>query len=129
MAKQEGQKLKLLYLLEYLRENTDEAHGVDMAQIREVMQNRMNLQTPPDRKSIYDDLRNLNAFLDPQYEEAVLTERGKTDTHYKLIQREFELSELKLIIGRVMDLSWERGVKALKLVQNDMPKNPFTAQH
>lgn len=71
MAKQEGQKLKLLYLLEYLSENTDEAHGVEMSQIREALQQRMNLPTPPDRKSVYDDLKNLNAFLDPRYEEAI----------------------------------------------------------
>lgn len=88
-----------------------------MAQIREVMQNRMNLQTPPDRKSIYDDLRNLNAFLDPQYEEAVQTERGKTDTHYKLIQREFELSELKLIIDTVASSKFLSEAKSRELIK------------
>ena len=42
MAKQPGQKLKLLYLLDILREQTDEEHGLGMKQIRMMLQNCTN---------------------------------------------------------------------------------------
>ena len=52
MAKQAGQKLKLLYLLDMLREQTDEEHGLSLSQIQTMLQKQMRLEKQPDRKSL-----------------------------------------------------------------------------
>ena len=56
MAKQPGQKLKLLYLIQIFEECTDENHGITMTQIRTKLQELMRLDSMPDRKSVYDDI-------------------------------------------------------------------------
>ncbi len=59
MAKQPGQKLKLLYLLDILREQTDEEHGLGLSQIQAMLQKQMRLEKQPDRKSLYSDFEEL----------------------------------------------------------------------
>ena len=53
MAKSSGQKLKLLYILKMLEENTDENHPMSTAEIiRRLEENDIHSE----RKSIYDDM-------------------------------------------------------------------------
>ena len=51
MAKREGQKLKLLYLRDYLVENTDEKH---MASVQDMIDFLASKDIRAERKSIYD---------------------------------------------------------------------------
>ena len=52
MAKSQGQKLKLLYIIRMLEEHSDEAHPLSTAQIVE----RLDAEgIHSERKSIYDD--------------------------------------------------------------------------
>ena len=59
MAKSANQKLKLLYLLRFLMQNSDEAHPLSMAQIIEELANN---GISAERKSIYDDIEALRLF-------------------------------------------------------------------
>lgn len=93
MAKSENQKLKLLYLKDYLCQNTDEAHP---ATLRELIEHLANNGIPAERKSLYSDLAALNLYgLDVQYK------RSPPEGYY-LAKREFELSELKFLVDAVL---------------------------
>ena len=59
MAKQSNQKLKLLYLLKILIENTDENTGLTITQISNELA-KYNISAA--RKSLYDDLELLRVF-------------------------------------------------------------------
>ena len=59
MAKSSNQKLKLLYLVRYLMQFSDEEHPVSTAQIiEELARNDISAE----RKSIYDDIEALRNF-------------------------------------------------------------------
>ena len=93
MAKSEGQKLKLLYLKDYLCQNTDEAHP---ASLQTLIEHLNNLGIRGERKSLYSDLSALNLYgLDIRYK------RGLQEGYY-LAKREFELSELKFLVDAVL---------------------------
>ena len=93
MAKSDGQKLKLLYLKDYLCQNTDEAHP---ASLRVLIEHLENNGIKCERKSLYSDLAALNLYgLDVRYS------RGKPEGYY-VAKREFELSELKFLVDAVL---------------------------
>lgn len=93
MAKSEHQKLKLLYLRDYLRQNTDEAHP---ASVQELIDYLAGKDIRAERKSIYDDIRMLNT-----YGTEILFRRGNPGGYY-VAQRDFELPELKLLVDAVL---------------------------
>mgnify|MGYP000113829592 CR=1 FL=1 len=93
MPKSEGQKLKLLYLADLLRRETDEDHALSMSDILSRLE---ELGVHAERKSIYDDLRALE-----DYGMDIIATRGRAGG-YQLAHREFELPELKLLV----DASW-----------------------
>lgn len=93
MAKSEKQKLKLLYLRDYLRQNTDEKHPVKVQALVDFLASK---DIRAERKSIYDDIRTLN-----EYGTEVLYRRGSNGGYY-VAQRDFELSELKLLVDAVL---------------------------
>ena len=93
MAKSEGQKLKLLYLQDYLLNQTDEAHPVSVAGLIDFLAGK---GIPAERKSIYADIQALQDFgLEICYR------RGKNGGYY-VNQRSFNLSELKLLTDAVL---------------------------
>jgi predicted DNA-binding transcriptional regulator YafY len=89
MARSERQKLKLLYLRDYLLRNTDEQHPVTMKQmIAYLDQNDITAE----RKSIYTDIELLRTYgMD------IIQESG----NYYVGSRYFELPELKLLVDSV----------------------------
>ena len=95
MPKSEGQKLKLLYLADLLRRETDEDHALSMSDILSRLE---ELGVHAERKSIYDDLRALE-----DYGMDIIATRGRAGG-YQLAHREFELPELKLRVVNVVDL-------------------------
>ena len=93
MAKSTGQKLKLLYILKILSENTDEDHPISMKQLLEELE-AVGIQV--ERKTVYTDIEDLKHF---GYD--ILRNSSKTEGGYYLASREFELPELKLLVDAV----------------------------
>ena len=59
MAKSANQKLKLMYLMEILKERTDEKHYLSMSEIIEAL---AAYGVSAERKSIYDDFETLRIY-------------------------------------------------------------------
>ncbi len=108
MAKSANQKLRLLYLMRYLLEMSDEAHPVTTAEmIAHLAANGISAE----RKTIYDDLESLRLFgLD------ILQIKAKT-TGYYIGAREFELPELKLLVDSVQSSKFITQKKTLSLIK------------
>ena len=93
MPRSPQQKLKLLYEMDYLLQNTDEAHPVTLAQLAAHLS---GLGIAAERKSLYDDLEALRAYgMD-----IVCTGAGRGSSYY-VASRDFELPELKLLVDSV----------------------------
>lgn len=93
MSKSSNQKLKLLYLIDYFSNNTDEEHGVVMEDILAFLRSN---DISAERKSIYDDIHALQYYgLD------IVSESRNRSTYYKLVSRDFETAELKLLVDAV----------------------------
>lgn len=86
-------KLKILYILKILHEQTDESHKLT---VHEIIDQLSSFGIKAERKSIYTDIELLNDF---GYD--ILCEKGRANK-YCLASREFELPELKLLIDSVM---------------------------
>ena len=56
MAKNSGQKLKLLYLVKIFMEETDEQHGLT---VQEIIQKLAACDVAADRKTLYQDFEEL----------------------------------------------------------------------
>ncbi len=93
MAKGSNQKLKLYYLLKFLQEKTDEEHAVTMPEILAYLQEH---DISAERKSIYADFHDLEKL---GYE--VVGEKAGASYEYRLLTREFELAELKLLVDLI----------------------------
>ena len=72
MSRKEGQKRKLLVLLEILARETDEKHPLSVPQLVEKLQEH---GVVAERKSVYDDLNTLNNLPDTKYE--IVQQRGR----------------------------------------------------
>ena len=92
MAKQSNQKLKLLYLLKILFEETDEQSGMTISQISAELA-KYNISAA--RKSLYDDIESLRLFgIDVQV---------KRDRYvrYYIAKRDISSVELKYVIDAI----------------------------
>lgn len=106
MPKAEQQKLKLLYLAEWLQRDTDEEHGLTAA---ELLRRLEGVGITAERKSVYDDIRALK-----EYGMDIVTGYGRQGG-YRLVHRAFELPELKLLVDAVQSSKFlsERKSRAL----------------
>lgn len=92
MTKNINQKRKLLYIMQLLERETDEEHGITMA---EMIERLAAVGIKAERKSIYDDISCLCDFgMD------IRLARGNRFEYY-LAQRPFETAELKLLVDAV----------------------------
>ena len=92
MAKQSNQKLKLLYLLKILLEETNEQSGMTISQISAELA-KYNVSAA--RKSLYDDIESLRVFgIDVQV---------KRDRYvrYYIAKRDISSVELKYVIDAI----------------------------
>lgn len=113
MARSENQKQKILVLLDILKNNTDEEHGITMQQILEEMEKR---DIKAERKAIYGDI---NVLKDYGYE--VVGEKRGGAYYYSLIDRDFELPELKLLVDAVQAckfISQKRSNELIKKIES-----------
>lgn len=91
-GRSQNQRLKLLYLRDYLLENTDETHTVKVAEIIEHFDNYYNI--PVEQKTVCSDLRLLGEYgCQTQYD-------GRT-RGWRIIEREFDTQDLQLLIDSV----------------------------
>lgn len=108
MAKNPKQKQKLLYVLKCLYEKTDETHGVTVNDIIDYLE---SYDIRAERKSIYDDLKTLQDFnID------ICSAKSKTVEYY-IASREFELSELKLLVDAVQSSKFITHKKSNELIK------------
>ena len=108
MAKSSNQKLKLLYIVKFLMQNSDEEHPVSTAQIiEELASNGISAE----RKSIYNDIEALRLFgLD------IIQLKGKNGGYY-IGERDFELPELKLLVDSIQSSKFITQDKTYKLIK------------
>ena len=88
-----NQKLKIMYLMKILLEETDEDHDLTL---NEIVEKLKAYNVTAERKSLYSDIENLRTFgLD-----IIGMQYGKT-YHYKVASRQFQLVELKILVDAV----------------------------
>ena len=107
MAKSENQKQKLLYIAQYLMEQTDENHAVSTPQLIEYLASN---GIKAERKSIYNDIDTLNDFG---------MDIIRSDEHrggYMLASRPFELAEVKLLVDLVQSSKFITEKKSRELI-------------
>lgn len=107
MPKGTKQKFKLYRLAQIMLEQTDDEHYITMP---EIMAELANYGITADRKSIYQDLRDLEVLGIEVEGEPV----GK-GYHYHVVTRPFELPELKLLVDAIQSSKFitERKTNAL----------------
>ena len=109
MAKGANQKIKILYLKQILESETDDTHGMTLAQIAEALHAR---GVDVERKTLYDDLTVLR-------ESGMDIEMRKRDgeVRYHVVSRDFELPELKLLVDAVQSSKFVTRKKSLDLIK------------
>lgn len=109
MARSLFQKLKILYVMDYLLKRSDENHPVTVAQLIGELESH---GISAERKSIYDDLESLREYgLD-----ILQTGSGKNSGYY-VASHEFELPELKLLVDSVQSSKFITYKKTLSLIK------------
>ena len=92
MPKSPNQKIKILYLMQILLEETDDDHALTSAQLIDKL---AALDVKVERKTLYDDIETLRHFgLD-------ILNRKESPAGYYIGSRQFELAELKLLVDTV----------------------------
>lgn len=109
MAKASNQKLKLIYLMKILLENTDEIHSISMSEIIDSL-NRYGISA--ERKSIYSDMECLR-----QYGMDIIGEQEDRTYYYHVGNRQFELPELKLLVDSVQAAKFITTKKSNELIK------------
>ncbi len=107
MPKSSEQKLKIIYLLQFLSRNTDEDHPAKMADILSYLNNQ---GIAAERKSIYSDIEVLNQTgYDIVYSK-------EAPTGYFMGTRDFEIPELKLLVDAVQSSKFITEKKSKSLI-------------
>lgn len=109
MAKQIGQKAKIIYVLRILERFTDEEHSITTAEIIEKLK---ELEITADRKTLYSDISTLK---DLGYE--IEQEPTRNGGGWRLISRDFELPELKLLVDAIQSSKFITGKKSRDLIK------------
>lgn len=109
MARRGGQKLKLLYLQEILRRETDEQHPLSLTQIQELLEQR---GVSAERKSLYDDMEQLKLLG-----EDIVTARDVT-TRYFIASRPLDMAQLRLLVDAVQSSKFITKRKSEQLIRN-----------
>ena len=109
MAQSENQRLKLLYLMKILSEETDDKHGLNL---KDVTAKLNAYDITADRKTLYSDFENLRHFgVD------IIADQVGRDTYYHVGTRKFELPELKLLVDSVQSAKFLSPRKSNDLIK------------
>ena len=104
-----NQKLKILYLAKILLENTDADHDITL---QEIIDKLSANNVTAERKSLYDDIARLDDFGI----KIKKTQYGKT-FHYQVVNRNFEIAELKLLADSVASAKFITEKKSNELIK------------
>ncbi|MGN9019659.1 helix-turn-helix transcriptional regulator [Lachnospiraceae bacterium HCP1S3_C3] len=109
MPKSSNQKLKLIYLMKILLEQTDDTHSITMQEIIDAL---AAYGISAERKSLYNDIENLRVYgLD-----IIGTQEDRTYS-YHIGNRQFELAELKLLVDSVQSAKFITAKKSNELIK------------
>lgn len=109
MPRGTNHKFKLLYLMQIMQEKTDENHGLTMT---EILNELSKMDVTAERKSIYTDLMDMERFgIDVDKEQI-----GR-ETYYKVISREFDVAEVKLLIDAIQSSKFITEKKSKELIK------------
>lgn len=109
MSRSSFQKLKILYVMDYLLRYSDEMHPVSVAQLIAELETH---GISAERKSIYDDIESLRDYgLD-----VIQSGAGKHSGYY-VASRDFELPELKLLVDSVQSSKFITYKKTMSLIK------------
>ena len=109
MARGNNQKMKIVYLIKIFLEKTDETHGITMA---EIISSLKAYGIEAERKSIYNDIN----ILMQNGMDIIGEQRDKT-FYYRLVNRKFELAELKLLVDSVQSAKFITAKKSDELIK------------
>ena len=108
MANTPNQKLKQLYLMKILLEQTDEEHPLSL---KELIDQLGLYGIAAERKSLYADIERLQEY-------GINVESRKTNTvGYYVADRQFELAELKLMVDAVQSSHFNPAKKSAELIK------------
>ncbi|MBQ9886088.1 MAG: WYL domain-containing protein [Lachnospiraceae bacterium] len=109
MSKDSSQKLKILYLMKILYEQTDDNHSITMPQIISALG---AYGVNAERKSIYNDIERLREYgLD------IIGEKHGSTYRYHVGARRFELAEVKLLVDLVQAAKFITTKKSNELIK------------
>lgn len=109
MPKSDNQKLKILYIRDYLEQNSHESHPIKAQELQDMLRKQHNIQC--DRKTIYSDIQALQDYgLD------IVSLPGKNGGYF-LASRIFDLPELKLLIDAVSSSRYLSEGKSRELIE------------
>lgn len=109
MPRGTNQKLKLYHLKNIMMAKTDDEHGITMPQILAELE---KYDVTAERKSIYNDLQDLEK-LGVEIE----SEQEGKYTYYRVVGRQFELPELKLLVDSIQSSKFITAKKSNELIK------------
>lgn len=109
MAYNSKAKIKILYLLKILQEETDAEHGLTMTQIIERLG---EYEISSERKSIYADIKALREF------DIDVKTYQRNPVEYAIERRDFSLGELMLIVDAIQSCRAITDKQAKMLITN-----------
>lgn len=109
MAKGSNQKMKIIYLMQLFTEKTDATHYITMVEILNYLSSN---DISAERKSIYSDIESLKHF---GFDIKGFQEKGTY--YYHLVNRKFELAELKLLVDAVQSSKFITAKKSNELIK------------
>ena len=109
MAKDASQKLKILHLMRIFLEKTDETHSITMPEIIKALEIQ---GISAERKSIYNDIESLRLYgMD------IIGEADGKSFKYRVVNRTFELAELKLLVDSIQSSKFVTEKKSNDLIK------------
>ena len=109
MPKSDNQKLKILYILDYLQRNSHEDRLVTASELISMLDRQHNISC--DRKTVYSDIAALQ-----DYGIDLVSIPGRNGGYY-IASRNFELPELKLLIDAVQSSRYLTEKKSRELIE------------
>lgn len=109
MPRSDNQKLKILYILDYLKEKSHRDHPVGATELMNMLEHQHNILC--NRKTVYSDISALQ-----DYGVDIVSVPGKKGGYF-IASRNFELPELKLLIDAVQSSRFLTEKKSRELIQ------------
>ena len=109
MPKSDNQKLKILYIRDYLEKHSHESRLVRASELIDMLDKQHNISC--DRKTVYSDIAALQ-----DYGVDIISVPGKNGGYY-IASRNFEVTELKLLIDAVQSSRYLTEKKCRELIE------------